>query len=906
MIGRADELRRLRGLLDAARDGAQPGIALIAGEPGVGKSRLVHELISGMATRSGTLIGQADPGALGRPFELLLDALDGAAPGAAAELQAAIADPAVGPVERLRAGLDAVRANDPDVVVFEDLHWADSESVALFERLGDLPGSRLLVGTYRPGEVDRRNPAADLLTRLERRYPVTYVRLERLSLDDTSALLTAMTGRRPPYRAAVALQNRTGGNPFFLEELVKAAGGGELDLRKLSVDPLPWNLADTLRRQLDELDHTQERVIEAAAVLGRKVPFDLLAVVTGLAEDDLIEVLRELVRRGLLVELGDDEFGFRHALAREAISEQLLGRQRRRLHELAYETLAAADDSDVALIAHHAKGAGRYDDMVAAVRRGVEKYLRMGSTYQALQLAEMGLAEVPDDVELLAVAARSAWLVGLLDDAHRYAKMCLRCATNTGERSGALRLMARVAWESGRRDEMSSLIDRLCETIQDLPDNEERAAAMAAIAQSFMLRDLTQPALRWADKAVELADRLGLPDIRVTALVEKGSALVNDPAQVDSGRALLREVADEAEKAGVWLAKARALNNLLSTPYPLSADEQRDLLEHMRIAAEKAGFDSLAVAAYFQGRASLAIHDGDLTAAIAAIDDGRRRDQGVLRTSQGDDYHGAFRAGLALEAGDVDLAASISVRLMESMSAFSKGRTGILGLAYHVACRQGDQAAAERALDELLNAADGRKIWGDMLHDLVSAGLFARIAPERLRPLSANMGGFAENWRTLVEAQLTEAERHPAEALDGYRRAMLADDLPAAVRGTAHVGAARCLVALGRRDEAAALLDPATRLLENWDGWRVAELAELRDLLGAREHPVGGDSQLTPRELEVAHLLAEGLTNAELARRLFISPRTAAVHVSNILSKLGVSSRTQVADRISSAAPGTG
>src|SRR6185312_5167483 len=200
--------------------------------------------------------------------------------------------------------------------------------------------------------------------------------LERLGLDDTSALLTAMTGRPPPYRAAVALQNRTGGNPFFLEELVKAAGGGELDLRKLSMDPLPWNLADALRRQLDELDHTQERVIEAAAVLGRKVPFDLLAVVTGLAEDDLIGVLRELVRRDLLLEMGDDLFGFRHALAREAISDQLLGRQRRRLHELAFENLRADESADLALIAHHAKGAGRYDDMVTAVRRGVKKYLK--------------------------------------------------------------------------------------------------------------------------------------------------------------------------------------------------------------------------------------------------------------------------------------------------------------------------------------------------------------------------------------------------------------------------------------------------------------------------------------------------------------------------------------------------
>jgi DNA-binding CsgD family transcriptional regulator/tetratricopeptide (TPR) repeat protein len=606
------------------------------------------------------------------------------------------------------------------------------------------------------------------------------------------------------------------------------------------------------------------------------------------------------------VEMGDDEFGFRHALAREAISDQLLGRQRRRLHELAYETLAAADDSDVALIAHHARGAGRYDDMVAAVRRGTQKYLRMGSTYQALQLAEMGLAEVPDDVELLAVAARSAWLVGLLDDAQRYAKTCLRNATTVGERSGALRLLARVAWEAGRREEMAILIDRLSDTIEELPDNEERAAAMAAIAQAYMLRDLTEPALKWADQAVELADRLKLPEIRVTALVEKGSALVNDPAQVDAGRALLREVADEAEKAGVWLAKARALNNLLSTPYPLTADEQRDLLEHMRTAAERAGFDALAVAAYFQGRAALAMHDGDLNAAIDAIEDGRRRDQGVLRTSQGEDYHGAFRAGLALEAGDVGLAASISVRLMENLSALSKGRTGLYGLAFHVACRQGDRAAAERFLDDVLDAAVGRKMWGETLHDLVSAGLSVHLPAERLRPLGATMGGSAENWLDLVEAQLAEAERQPAAALGRYQRAMLAHDLPAAVRGTAHVGAARCLVALGRRDEAVALLGPAGRLLERWGGWRVAELADLRDLLGAREPTAGGDSHLTPRELEVAHLLAEGLTNAELARRLFISPRTAAVHVSNILSKLGVSSRTQVADKLNPAAPGTG
>jgi DNA-binding NarL/FixJ family response regulator len=112
------------------------------------------------------------------------------------------------------------------------------------------------------------------------------------------------------------------------------------------------------------------------------------------------------------------------------------------------------------------------------------------------------------------------------------------------------------------------------------------------------------------------------------------------------------------------------------------------------------------------------------------------------------------------------------------------------------------------------------------------------------------------------------------------------------------VGAARCLLALDRRDEATAVLQPAAQLLARWGGWRVAELADVRDRLGIRANASTMDTVLTPRELEVARLLAEGLTNAELARRLFISPRTAAVHVSNILSKLNLTSRTQVADKL--------
>ena len=181
--------------------------------------------------------------------------------------------------------------------------------------------------------------------------------------------------------------------------------------------PLPWSVSEVLRRQLDGIEPQSQRIIEAAAVLGHRVPFDLLAAVTGASEAELITALRDLVDRGGLVESGDDEFMFRHALVREAIAGQLLGRQRRRLHEAALDALLAAGSADPAMVAHHAQRAGRYDDMVTAARAGTSLYLSIGSPYQALQLAEMGLDEAVDDPELLGGAAQAAWLAGLVDDA---------------------------------------------------------------------------------------------------------------------------------------------------------------------------------------------------------------------------------------------------------------------------------------------------------------------------------------------------------------------------------------------------------------------------------------------------------------------------------------------------------
>lgn len=898
MVGRDGELGRLAQLA-AARE---PAVALIAGEPGIGKTRLVHELLATVPAETVVLVGQAEPGSLSRPYEVLLDAIDGR-PEADEEQLAALADPGRSPVERLHTGLALLAdliGDSPAVIVFEDLHWADSESAALFERIADQRGPRLLIGTYRPDEVTRRQPVAGLLARMERRHAVTHVRLDRLTPAQTAALLAAATGAPAPLRAATALHHRTGGNPFFLEELLRALPG--YDVEALVEQPLPWSLADVLRRQVDDLDPVSHRIVEAASVLGHRIPFDLLADVTGTDEEDLIAVLRHLVTRGVLVESGEDEFAFRHALVRETIAGQMLGRQRRRLHEAALDVLLSGGAADPAMVAHHARGAGRYDDLIAAARRGTALYLSIGSAYQALQLAEMGLDEVPDDTALLAAAARAAWLAGLLDDALRYGRRWRDLAGTSTDRAESLYLLVRIAWESRETDEMRSLTQDMEALIAQLPPGADQARAMTAIAQSAYLRDDADAALLWSERALALADQFALPAVRLAALVEKGSTLADRPQTADQGREILAALVDEAENAGEWVLAARALHNLVQGEPPSSPAEHAATLERMRVDAERAGFESLAVATYFQGRARLALRAGDLDAALAALEEGREQDRTYRRRGRWADYHAVFLAGLHLEAGELD---RVEQLIADLAALRNNPPTTIPGLAFHLACRRGDLPRAEAALDELL-AAMARETWrsGEQAHDLISAALEIGLPAHRLGQMAEALLD-AEVWdayRTLVDAQLAEAQGRHAEALHGYRSVADAHILDPATRGTVHVGAARCLLAADRREEATAEAEAAAPLLAGWRGWRVDQLAGVRTRLGmapADAPPaVTGPAALTPREREVAVLIRDGLTNAELARRLYISPKTAAVHVSNILRKLGVSSRTEVGDLV--------
>jgi len=893
MVGRSAELDRIARLPD---EEDAPSVALLGGEAGIGKTRLIRELCDRLPSDVGVIAGQADPGALGRPFELLLDAVKSES-RVPPEHLAVVTDSARPTDERVAAGMAIVvelSRERPTVVIFDDLHWADSQSIALFDRLSE-PGSgpTLLVGTYRPEALTRRHPLAELLPRLERRRAVTHLHLDRLTTNEVGTFLTAVYGRMPSLRVVETLHARTGGNPFFLEELLSAAG--KVDPEQLVAQPLPWNLGEIVRTQLEELEPAERRILEAAAVLGRRVTFDVLAAVTETSEADLIQLLRSLVAAGMLIETESDVFSFRHALAREGIEADLLGRERRRLHESALVALQAAGSQDYASIAHHAHGAGRYDDLLTAARVGSYGYVESGSTYQALELAELGLSEACDDTTLLAIASQAAWLAGLVDDASDHAERLLAVARRIGdveEESLALRRLVRLRWEQDGHQAMTEMTNQLIALVDRLPPTEELGKAMATIAQSYMLRDLTTEAVEWADRAIAFANEHDLPVVRVWAEAEKGSALNHIPELSPLGDEMLARVADEAERLGEFVIVARALNNSVrSENFRPDTREARDVLARMRKAAERAGFDSLSGPGYWQSLAGLAEWEGDLGGALGYLDEGRLRDRGTIQY-----HHAAWyqvqEAGLALEKGDIERAQ----QLFEELTIVD-GTKAIWwnGLSLHLACRQGNLVEARARLVRLLDAlALGGSADGQMLHDVLTPLLAVGATPDEARPLSDYSPEGA--WKSLLTAQLLEAEGEHEAAAKGYADAIATGEnvLRPAAAGTAQVGIARCSIALGQLDEARRHATQAAELLARWSGWRVEELQAVQRRLG-QGPGVDGPSALTPREREVVELLAEGLSNAELAARLFISPKTAAVHVSNILAKLGMASRSEVA-----------
>jgi DNA-binding CsgD family transcriptional regulator/tetratricopeptide (TPR) repeat protein len=852
LLERASVLDALGGLLAEARAG-RGRLALVGGEAGVGKTSLVRELCTRRRHAAGILWGACDPLSTPRPLGPLADI----APAAGGRLEELLRGEAPREelfttlLERLRRG------PPPTILVVEDLHWADEATLDLLRflarRIGTVPV--LIVGTYRDDEVGPSHPLRVTLGDLAGAGLVRRLRLEPLSRQAVATLAGAAGVDHD------RLYETTGGNPFFVTEVL-AAGGEEI----------PVTVLDAVLARAARLSEPARKVLDAAAVAAPPMAIWLLAEAAG-AEPGHLD---ECVEAGMLEEQAGG-MAFRHELARLAVERALPPGRRADLHRRTLAVLLARPPAthDAARLAHHADAAGDAAAVLAHAPPAARQAAALGAHREAAaQYARAlrfagGLAPAPL-AELLERHSYECHLTGQIADAVASSQRALGCWRELGDRrrqGETLRWLSRLAWFQGDGAEAERAGRAALELLEGLQPGPELAMAYSNLAQLRMLAGDTDATVAWGGRAVELAERLGRADILAHALNNVGTA--EALAGRAGGHAKLERSLALARAANLEEHVARALNNLAST-----AVEQRDYPLAGRWHAEGIAYctahdlDSWRLS-MLADRAETDLAQGRWTAATEAAEAVLRdpRSPPVVRVDALT-VLGRVRA----RRGDPGAWPVLDEALALAAGAGVQHLGQVAAARAEAAWLEGDPGRAlpllERAIEATGRGGDG---WlaGELAYWRWRAGGPNRVPDGAAEPFALQLAGdwaaAAERWRALgcpydAAAALADADR------EAPLRAALAE-----------------LGRLGARPAAAAV------------GRRLRELGVRGVARGPRPATRANPANLTARELEVLALLAEGLRNADIARRLFISVKTVEHHVSAILSKLGARTRSEAA-----------
>jgi DNA-binding NarL/FixJ family response regulator len=990
LAGRARERAALAAALDRAADGAG-AVVFLAGDSGMGKTRLVGEL-SARASERGALVLSGECVELGEgelPYAPILgalrsmhheldeDTLDRVLGPAREDLALlvpelreggadTIAPPVAGAarlLEQLLAVFDRLADEQTVVLVLEDLHWADASTRDVLAYLiRALRGRRVLVvATYRTDELHRRHPLRPFLAEYERMAGVERIELEPLRLEDVAGLVRGILEDEPDPGFVERVHERSEGNPLFAEELLAACD----DL----ADELPATLRDALMVRIEALGMDTQEVVRVAAVAGRRTVHEMVAFVSGLEERALNVALREAVDRHVLVPRADLEaYEFRHALVREAVYSDLLPGERTALHRRVAEGLQAhpgwVADPDVTAIAElavHWYAAGEHD---AALRASVQAGRAAERAYAYAEAAR----HFDRALEVWGCAARSQESAGV-----DHAEILLRAGATTGRAGDASRAVAHLRaavaevdpvaeparaakmhgrlafllWEAGQGEPALEHLDVALGLLGD-EVSLERAKVLAHRATLYMLWGRMEDAVVEAERALADARAAGARDQEASALTTLGTAQ-GSLGLVDEGRARLEEARAISEELDDVLELSRAYCNLSDTLDVAGATEKALVLteegverfasrlrrsrpqrfleitlaqlllalgrldeaeEVLESGSEPEGSGTLALfGAMTRGR--VALERGDLVGARKHLERARRLSRETLEAQ----WHAPLSTALVELAGEESrhdearehLAAGLA-RLAVTSNIVWRTRLLAAGIA-----AESDAARLARAAGDTEGAERSAATAADLLAEQEARAAHTDWSPEgranvllsRAHVARAQGHDDPEAWHAAAAA-LDEAARpvraawarlHEADALlAAGARAAAAEPLRSA-RGAAATAGAGALLrevdALARRGRLE--LAPAEAAV---DGDRAEAPAAERTLVD--------DLGLTPRELEVLRLVADGRTNREIAGTLFMSEKTASVHVSRILGKLAVRSRVEAAaaaHRLGLAAP---
>jgi DNA-binding CsgD family transcriptional regulator len=833
----------------------------------------------------------------------------------------------------------------PHVLVVEDLHWADRSTCNLVAFLvRNLRRERvLLVVSYRSDEPQTAW-LGPYLAELDRGGPVERIELSRFARREVVVQLTAILGTMPAEDLVDAVFARSEGNPFFSEELLAAVRAGSRTL--------PATLGDLLRGRVAGLPVPARHVLGAAAVAGRRVPHQLLAAVAGLDERGLDGALRAAVDQQLLMTWpGEDAYQFRHALLQEVVYTGLLPGERTRLHAALAAAIAAhpglvggSAATVAAELAHHWQAAG---DLERALPAAVQAGLAAERAYafaEAQRLYERALGlwdRLPRAAELalidrITLLERAAHTAHLISD-HLRAVELLQAAL-AGVDPAADPVRAGLLHEQLGHCLLITLDEAGLPAYQEAirllpaePPSAERASVLGGYAQVLGLLGRGEQSRRVAEEALVTARRAGSRHQEGRALASVGDALalLGDP---EAGLAHLREARRIAEEQADLDGFGWACNQLAY----VSARAGR-LEEALAVALDGAQgsrrlgapwwHDGLrAAAAWFAfqlGRWDEAdqhyravlewdLLSGDLgvqTQLVRARLDIARGDFAAARRWLQQAEELVARAGQtlfdALFAGPLAVArAELALWEDRDQDAFRAATEGLAACA-----RAGEQTRWPVLFALGLAAAAGRARRARTRRVSAEVDAAQRDGEELLGRLQAHARGAArrsdpETTAVLAQCRAEQARLHnradpAAWAAAVARWDALGKSYPAACTQWRQADA---LLGTGRREEAAKAALGAYQTAVRLGAQPLRAALEALARRGRLDLGLGVPTQrkpadLTPRELEVLQLLVAGKSNRQIAEELFISGKTASVHVTHVLAKLGVHSRLEAAAR---------
>jgi DNA-binding CsgD family transcriptional regulator/tetratricopeptide (TPR) repeat protein len=819
----------------------------------------------------------------------------------------------------------------PLLLVIEDLHWADRSTRDLFSfLLRSLRSGRVaLIASYRSDELHRRHPLRPLLAELVRISDIERVELPPFNRAELTEHLEALIGERVDGAAVDRILARSEGNAFFAEELV-AAGAIRADV------VLPEALADVLRGRIEALSESAQELLKVASVAGRRVPHQLLSAAAGLAEPDFESELREAIAGQVLIADPETEtYRFRHALLQEAVYGDLLPGERSRLHgtyaELLAESGPAAELAHHCLASHDLSGALRALVQAAAEATAVSAPAEaFRQLTQAVELWE----HVPDapkvaGVDLDVILHRAAAAASDSGEFRRGVELARQAVNSIDADREPLR--AAVAYER-LGEHMLQASDgegtlrayrRAIELVPKDPPSPLRARVAAGFARALVAASRYGKARTWCDEALAVARQVGAAEEETHALITLGRLEErHDHAQV--ARSLFHDARMRAAAIRSRVQELRAQQYLGALELDVgdlpaacrALEESVALAERNGLEWSEYGVSSgtLRSFAYYASgrwdeaeRLAAVLDDrmpgaASLSAASLFVEVGRGRPQAAERLERlegewTEDEWVAYLAGgcgadLAMWQGDLDGARTFAGRTLSMLGAadevweLSSIWPATLGLA-----AEADRAERARAVGDESAEAEARTAGEALLEQ-------ARKAEARARSVGRQIGPEALAWLARAEAEwsrlqgMADPERW-AIAAEAFSYGYVYEEARSRWR------LAEALLGAGRREEAAeqarASYDVALKLGAEPLRDRIEALARRGrlDVAGVAREP--GVAGLTARELEVLRLVADGRSNQQIAEALFISRKTASVHVSHILAKLGVGTRVEAA-----------